>query len=107
MIVCTDGRGFAQSSISARLCRDSGARLRKDQSVANIVQGGLDSRNLLRCRRFVGETNRRNGKLLILLALRAWLTVLDDFRNWLVNNAAVAKGHATTSGVCGTISELA
>jgi hypothetical protein len=31
---------------------------------------------------------RANGKLLILLTLRDWLAALDNFRNWLIREAA-------------------
>jgi len=35
-----------------------------------------------------GPGEMRSFKLLILLNLRSWLAALDDFRNWLVREAA-------------------
>ena len=58
------------------------------QPVADIVQCGLSGRNVLR-RNYLGPHARASHrKLLILLVLLVWLAALDDFRNWLIREAA-------------------
>jgi hypothetical protein len=59
-----------------------------EQSVADIVQCGLSSRNILRRGVLDEGTSGRSRKLLILLGLQGWLAALDDFRNWLIQEAA-------------------
>jgi hypothetical protein len=56
--------------------------------VAEIVQRGLNRRNTLRICHLGGHWTWRHRKQLILSVLRAWLTSLDNFRNWLVHCAA-------------------
>ena len=46
------------------------------------------SRNALSRSNLRPTQNRRSRKYLILLTLQAWLISLDNFRNWLINNAA-------------------
>jgi hypothetical protein len=57
--------------------------------VADIVQCGPGVHNIRRINGLgavVGQTRR--CKLLILLMLQGWLAALDDFRNWLIREAA-------------------
>jgi hypothetical protein len=56
--------------------------------VAVIVQRGPISRKILRRGQLGGHTDACHSKLLILLALLARLAALDDFRNWLIREAA-------------------
>jgi hypothetical protein len=58
------------------------------QPVAKIVQYGPTNRNVLTRSHLHQRTRRRLCKLLILLPLMAWLAALDDFRNWLIREAA-------------------
>ena len=56
--------------------------------VADIVQCGLRGRNVLRRNYLVRHASVSNRKLLISLVLLVWLAALDDFRNWLIREAA-------------------
>jgi hypothetical protein len=58
------------------------------RAVAEIVQHGPRRRNVLRTHHLDAYSEQRLHKLLILLALQAWLAALDDFRNWLIREAA-------------------
>jgi hypothetical protein len=58
------------------------------QPVAEIVQCGLRSHNVLNCKQIDHLTKADPHNLLILLVLLAWLAALDDFRNWLIREAA-------------------
>ena len=51
--------------------------------VAEIVQRGLCGHKLLKRRQLGLQATSDPCKLLIRLILLAWLTALDDFRNWL------------------------
>jgi hypothetical protein len=53
-----------------------------------MVQCGLSSLNTLRRSRLDHRFDLWQHKLLILLILLAWLAALDDFRNWLIREAA-------------------
>ena len=57
-------------------------------TVADIVQCGPDERKALWINRLTDRPGQSICKLLILLALRRWLAALDDFRNWLIREAA-------------------
>jgi hypothetical protein len=61
---------------------------RRDGSVAEIVQRGLPSRKLLPSQGLRDHAKNDVRKILILLPLQAWLAALDDFRNWLIREAA-------------------
>jgi hypothetical protein len=56
--------------------------------VAEIVQRGLAGRNVLKRNYLLRHTSTSRRKLLILLVLWVWLAALDDFRNWLIREAA-------------------
>ena len=56
--------------------------------VADIVQCGQGHRKALSKNGLANEPTMATHKLLILLALRWWLAALDDFRNWLIREAA-------------------
>ena len=57
-------------------------------SVADVVQHSLDERKALSINRLSDRLGISTRKLLILLALGSWLAALDDFRNWLIREAA-------------------
>ncbi len=56
--------------------------------VAEIVQSGPYVRNTLWVNNLCGHGKANPCKRLILLDLTAWLAALDDFRNWLIQEAA-------------------
>jgi hypothetical protein len=55
---------------------------------ADIVQCGKGDRKALRKNGLANEPTIQARKLLISLTLRSWLAALDDFRNWLIREAA-------------------
>jgi hypothetical protein len=57
-------------------------------TVADIVQCGLLSYKALKRKRLGHRRFTDPRKLLILLILQSWLAALDDFRNWLIREAA-------------------
>jgi hypothetical protein len=57
-------------------------------SVADIVQCGPGHRKGLTAKRLGDRRKLCPHKLLILLILQGWLAALDDFRNWLIREAA-------------------
>jgi hypothetical protein len=59
-----------------------------DQLVADIVQCGHGDCKALRIDSLDGGPTAPQRKLLILLGLQGWLAALDDFRNWLIREAA-------------------
>jgi hypothetical protein len=61
---------------------------RSAQPVADIVQRGLSGRNVLRRSHLDERENLRRRRWLIILILWGWLAALDDFRNWLIREAA-------------------
>ena len=58
------------------------------EPVADIVQSGPYARNTLRINDLCRQNKAHPCKSLILLDLLGWLTTLDDFRNWLIREAA-------------------
>ena len=63
-------------------------RIGSVQPVAEIVQCGLRSHKVLNCNQIDRPMKVDPRNLLILLVLLAWLAALDDFRNWLIREAA-------------------
>jgi hypothetical protein len=59
-----------------------------DQLVADIVQCGHFDCKALRIDSLDDWPTTLKRKLFILLDLQGWLTTLDDFRNWLIREAA-------------------
>jgi hypothetical protein len=55
---------------------------------SDIVQCGYDEPKALRCNDLLVQPMAPPRKLLILMMLRGWLAALDDFRNWLIREAA-------------------
>jgi hypothetical protein len=55
---------------------------------SSIVQRGLGARKALSDEDLAPHRLLVSASQLILLALRAWLAALDDFRNWLIQEAA-------------------
>jgi hypothetical protein len=58
------------------------------EPVADIVQSRPYAHNTLRVNDFGGQDETHPCKSMILLALFGWLGALDDFRNWLIREAA-------------------
>jgi hypothetical protein len=56
--------------------------------VADIVRCGLGDCKALRIDSLDGWRTTAKRKSLTLLGLQGWLAALDDFRNWLVREAA-------------------
>ena len=59
-----------------------------DQLVADIVKRGHGDCKALRIDGLDGWRTTPKCKLLILFGLQGWLAALDDFRNWLIQEAA-------------------
>jgi hypothetical protein len=55
---------------------------------SEIVQHGPTTRNGNQINGLNDALQLCAGKMLILLRLWAWLAALDDFRNWLIREAA-------------------
>ena len=58
------------------------------ESVADIVQVRPRARKALSINALIDRVELDPSKLLILWILRSWLAALDDFRNWLIREAA-------------------
>jgi len=56
--------------------------------VADIVQCGQGDRKALRRNGLANDPTTPTRKPLILFDLWRWLAALDDFRNWLIRDAA-------------------
>jgi hypothetical protein len=89
------GVGESEPAVGFRAFSDNTNRLRR--RVAEIVQRGLSRRNPLSEGGLYTQSSDRARKLLILLAFKAWLAALDDFRN-CQQDLRSAKGHEDSSG---------
>ena len=81
----TSVRGPATQSQLPRLDGDDAPY---DQLVADIIQCGHAEGKALRIDSLDDRPTTPKRNLLILFGLEGWLGALDDFRNWLIREAA-------------------
>jgi hypothetical protein len=62
--------------------------LLRDEKLRTSSSAAWGGRKTLRINHLGVRTSTRPCKLLILFVLEGWLAALDDFRNWLIREAA-------------------